>query len=227
MPPSEGLSSLPFLHPKLLVGLPTGSTQLAAVGNSCPQRGPREPVSRQAEGGREREADLEEQMEGIRPLAGAWLTSHLLSRLPSSFRPSPDTPQRWCPFAGLCVSAPCQYHPEPPLIALLSDYINSLSLPPCAACLSSFTQQVMCFPAGSDSKESACNAGDPVSIPDLGRSPGEGKGNPRQYSCLENPMDGGAWWATVHGVTKSQTRLNEPASYLYAQHVSTQFLLLN
>ena len=54
-------------------------------------------------------------------------------------------------------------------------------------------------------KESACNAGDPGLIPGLGRSPGEGNGNPLQYSCLENSMDGGAWWATVHGVSKSQT----------------------
>ena len=51
----------------------------------------------------------------------------------------------------------------------------------------------MDFPAGSDSKVSAYNAGDPVSIPGWGRSPGEGNGNPLQYSCLENPMDGGAW----------------------------------
>ena len=55
------------------------------------------------------------------------------------------------------------------------------------------------FTGGSDSKESACNAGDLGLIPGLGRSPGEGNGNPLQYSCLENPMDGGAWWATVHG----------------------------
>ena len=61
---------------------------------------------------------------------------------------------------------------------------------------------------GSDSKESACNAGDPGSIPGSGRSPGEGNGNPLQSSCLENPMDGGAWWATVLAVLKSQTRLN-------------------
>ena len=58
-------------------------------------------------------------------------------------------------------------------------------------------------------KESACNAGDPGSIPASGRSPGEGNGNPLQYSCLENSMDRGAWWATVHGVTKSQTQLND------------------
>ena len=55
---------------------------------------------------------------------------------------------------------------------------------------------------GSDSKESACNAGDPGSIPGLRRSPGEGNGNPLQYPCLENPMDRRAWWATVHGVAK-------------------------
>ena len=51
----------------------------------------------------------------------------------------------------------------------------------------------MDFPGGSDSKASACNAGDPSSITGSGRSPGEGNGNPLQYSCLENPMDGGAW----------------------------------
>ena len=54
-------------------------------------------------------------------------------------------------------------------------------------------------------KESVCNAGDTGDaglIPGLGRSPGEGNGNPLQYSCLENPMDRGAWWATVHGVAE-------------------------
>ena len=61
---------------------------------------------------------------------------------------------------------------------------------------------------GSEGKESARNAGDPGSIPGLGRSPGEGNGNPLQYSCLENPMEG-AWWAAVHGVAKSQTCLSD------------------
>ena len=61
---------------------------------------------------------------------------------------------------------------------------------------------------GSDGEASAYNVGDPGSIPGLGRSPGEGNGNPLQYSCLENPMDGGAWEATVLGVAKSQTGLS-------------------
>ena len=56
---------------------------------------------------------------------------------------------------------------------------------------------------------SASNAGDPGSIPGSGRSPGEGNGNPLQYYCLENPMDRGAWRATVYGAAKSQTRLND------------------
>ena len=64
------------------------------------------------------------------------------------------------------------------------------------------------FPGGSEDKASACSAGDLGSIPGLGRSPGEGNGNPLQYSCLENPMDRGAWRATVHGVAKSRTRLS-------------------
>ena len=67
----------------------------------------------------------------------------------------------------------------------------------------------MGFPGGSDGKVSVCSAGDQGLIPGLGRSPGEGNGNPLQYSCLENPMDGGAWWAAVHGVAKSRTRLND------------------
>ena len=58
------------------------------------------------------------------------------------------------------------------------------------------------FPCSSVSKESACNAGDLGSIPGSGRSPGEGNGNPVQYSCLKNPMDRGAWRATAHGVTR-------------------------
>ena len=65
------------------------------------------------------------------------------------------------------------------------------------------------FPGGVEVKASACNVGDLGSIPGWGRSPGEGNGNPLQYSCLENPMDGGAWWAAVHGVAKSQTRLRD------------------
>ena len=65
----------------------------------------------------------------------------------------------------------------------------------------------MGFPSGSVGKESACNAGDPGLIPGLGKSPGEGNGNPLQCSCLENSLDRGAWWATVHGVAKGWTRL--------------------
>ena len=63
----------------------------------------------------------------------------------------------------------------------------------------------MGFPGGSEVKVSACNVGDLGSIPGLGRSHGEGNGSPLQYSCLENPVGGGAWWATVHGVTELDT----------------------
>ena len=65
------------------------------------------------------------------------------------------------------------------------------------------------FPGGSDGKESACRAGDPGSIPGLGRSPGKGNGYPVQYSCLENSMDRGAWQAIVHGVAKNQAPLSD------------------
>ena len=63
----------------------------------------------------------------------------------------------------------------------------------------------MGFPGGSDSKESACNVGDPGSIPGSGLSPGVETGYPLKYSCLENSIDRGAWWTTVHGVAKSWT----------------------
>ena len=63
-------------------------------------------------------------------------------------------------------------------------------------------------------KRLACNARDLGSISGLGRSPGEGNGNPLQYSCLENPIGGGAWWPTVHGIAESQTRLSNLTSSL-------------
>ena len=67
----------------------------------------------------------------------------------------------------------------------------------------------MGFPGGSDDKESACSAGDLGSVLGSGRSPEEGNGNPLQYTCLENAMDRGVWWATIHGVTKSWTKLSD------------------
>ena len=80
------------------------------------------------------------------------------------------------------------------------------------------------FPGGSGGKASVYNAGDLGSSPGLGRSPGEGNGNPLQYYCLENPMDRGAWWATVYGVAKSRTRLSDFA-FLYPKQKRTQNIL--
>ena len=77
-------------------------------------------------------------------------------------------------------------------------------------------------PGGSDGKASAYHAGDLGSLPGLGRSPGGGNGTPLQYSCLENPMDAGAWWATVHGVAKSWTRLSD---FTFTLHESKGSLL--
>ena len=71
-----------------------------------------------------------------------------------------------------------------------------------------YLEELRGFPDDSDSKESAYKAGDPGSILGLGRSPGEGNGNPLQCSCLGNPMDRGNWWAMIQGVAKSQTQLN-------------------
>ena len=71
------------------------------------------------------------------------------------------------------------------------------------------SQVFLGFPGGLEVKASASNVGDLGSIPGSGRSPAEGNGNPLQYSCLENPMDRGAWWATVHWIAKSRTRLSD------------------
>ena len=72
-------------------------------------------------------------------------------------------------------------------------------------CFCLIFQETQGFPGDLEGKASACNVGDPGSVPESGRSPGEGNGNPLQYSCLENPMDGGAWEAAVHGVAMSRT----------------------
>jgi len=79
-------------------------------------------------------------------------------------------------------------------------------VPKCSSdCVTPFLKS---FPGGSDSKESACNAGDPSLIPGLGRCHGEENGHPLQYSCLENSTDRGACWVTVHRVAKTQTWLS-------------------
>ena len=80
--------------------------------------------------------------------------------------------------------------------------------PPLSPTISAWFLHSLGFPGGLDGKESACNAGDLGLIHRLGRSPVEGNGNPLQYSCLENPMDRGVWWATVHGVTKGDWATN-------------------
>ena len=79
------------------------------------------------------------------------------------------------------------------------------------------------FPGGSDNKESACNAGGPGSIPGLGRSPGDGHGDPLYYSCLENPTDRGVWRATDHRVPKRQTCLKQLSTHAHThRHTDTQ-----
>ena len=75
------------------------------------------------------------------------------------------------------------------------------------------------FPGSSDGKESSCNAGDPNLIPGSGRSPGEGTGNPLQYSCLLNSMDRKAWQATVHGATKSRIWLSDQKFHLQMSYL--------
>ena len=81
-----------------------------------------------------------------------------------------------------------------------------------------FIKQYLGFPGGSDGKESACKAGGPGLIPGLGRYPGEGNGNPFQYSFLENSRDGGAWQASLWG-HKSQTRLSDCTTTITTRHL--------
>ena len=79
-------------------------------------------------------------------------------------------------------------------------------------------------PNGSDDKEFACNAGDQDSIPGSGRSPGEGNGNPLQYSCLVNSRDRGTWKVKVLGVVKSRTRLSDSHFHFSLENMSIQAL---
>ena len=87
--------------------------------------------------------------------------------------------------------------------------LDSLFACGCPVVPEPFAKESLCSPDSSEGKESACSAGDPGLIPGSGISPGEGKGNPLQYCSLENTIDRGAWWATVHGVAKSQTGLSD------------------
>ena len=80
------------------------------------------------------------------------------------------------------------------------------------------------FPSGSDGKKSACNMGDPGLIPGLGRSPGEENDYQLYYSCLENPMDSGDWWATVHGVAKSRTQLSDKHFHFLALNLNLSMM---
>ena len=143
------------------------------------------------------------------------LLQKLCSSVPPPLCPSFLRPLSLCPlapavdkFAGpeatLCPSALAQT-----LFSLLPWFHYS----PCETATSLRNKAgVGCFsgfPGGSDNKESACNAGDLGLIPRSERSLGEGNGYLLQYSCLKNRMDRGAWWATVHGVAKSQTGLSD------------------
>ena len=78
----------------------------------------------------------------------------------------------------------------------------------------------MGFPGGSDGKESACNAEDPGLTPGWGRSPGVGNGNPLWYFCLENPMDRGAWQATVHGIAESGSTEQLTHTHIHRHYLS-------
>ena len=101
---------------------------------------------------------------------------------------------------------------HPSIHPSIPPYIHSLTHPSIHFLIYPSHLTIHCFPCGSVVKNppaSARDTGDTDSIPGWGRSLGEGNGNPLQYSCLENSMDRGAWWATVHGVTKCQSQLSD------------------
>ena len=113
--------------------------------------------------------------------------------------------------------------------------LSGSSVPWVGAAREFFQKPQRGFPGASAGKESACSAGDPGSISGLGRSPGEGNGNPLQYSCLENRMDRGAWSDTIHGVAESdmtenaftfisQPSTTEPGTHIYPYHTSKGIL---
>ena len=94
-------------------------------------------------------------------------------------------------------------------MGLMVVFLVLRNLPGIKETISSYLPHKMCFPGGSNGKEYVCSEGDLGSVPGSGRSPGEGNGNPLQCSCLENSTGRGAWWATVHGIAKIQTRLSD------------------
>ena len=95
------------------------------------------------------------------------------------------------------------------IVKTLDDRDNSFYQSKGQMCLESQKTGMITSQYSSVGKEFACSAGDLGSIPGLGRSPGEGNGNPLQYPCLENLMDRGTWWIAVHGVAKSRARLSD------------------
>ena len=119
-------------------------------------------------------------------------------------------------WVGQCLAGKNCGKVEFSLICFSSQDLGSLHYG-CLGCslihLLNFLYFILGFPGGSEGEASAHNAGDPSSIPGSGRSPGEGNGNPLQYSCLGNSMDGGTWWATVHGVTKHLVFTLNPAQF--------------
>ena len=122
---------------------------------------------------------------------------------------------RWPKYWNFSLSvSPSNEHPGP--VSFMMDWLDLLTVQGTRKSLLQYHSSKasilwcsVCFPGGSEGKTPALNVGELDLIPGLGSSPGEGNGNPLQYPCLENHMDGRAWWATVHGVAKSQTRLSE------------------
>ena len=121
-----------------------------------------------------------------------------------------ETGKLSCTEAEGCGQAPWLSVPcDEVCVSHLLSLLLSLSHLSCQGVGYNIVSKPFQLPGGSDGKESSSNAGDLGLIPGLGRSLGEMNDNPLQYSCLENPMDREAWWATVHGITKSQTQLSD------------------
>ena len=149
----------------------------------------------------------------------SWGNSHIPAMLNTHTEGCSSTVGFLCPAVSFQICLPCSVSLSEWIIqsAAWTDLLSgeqkgTLASPAFFECFSDWKFPLPLdggFPGGSDSKASVRNAGDPGLIAGSGRSPGEGNGNPLQYSYLENSTDGGAWWATVHGAAKSRTRLSD------------------
>ena len=147
------------------------------------------------------------------------MTEHTHTRTHTHTHTTPSSNSTWSSKFPQLRTVHCIYYPVPrdsicglksPLEKCGPEWVEHRLQGPLSSCTGlNRVQSYLGLPCPLTGKESACNGGDTVSISERDRSSGEGNGNSLQYPCLENPMGRRTWWATVHGITKSQTRLSD------------------